>query len=116
MRKLFVLVSCFFMVLNSWAQQIATIEHLKAVINGHNLVVTWNDNSTDSSVYWEVQGSVDGKTFQTVGLVLGAKPGGETEFAFKTECRKMKKGLQFFRVLQIQNDHTAVVYNAVVVK
>ena len=104
------------MFFSARAQQRANVDDLKAIIKGQTLWISWKYNNAPESNYWELQGSADGISFQAIGLVLGAKPGKESEYIFKCNNSKMKKGLKIFRVLQIQNDQTAVVYNAVLIK
>lgn len=108
-------IAFFFLVQMAQAQKMNNIDHLEVSINNKNLYISWNFEGTGSG-YWEVQGSADGKTFQPIGLVLGAKPGTESTFMFKTETKNLKKGLHYFRVLQVQQDQTAIAYTAIAAK
>ncbi|HRD58149.1 MAG TPA: hypothetical protein PK504_08875 [Ferruginibacter sp.] len=66
---------------------------------GENMVISWTENkATDGS--WEVQASIDGKTFETVGLVWGSDPkAARNSFAFKQELIKVQSKYAFYRVL-----------------
>ncbi len=105
-----------FLFFKAEAQQRPNIEEFKANIQGNNLWITWKCANVSEANYWEMQGSADGKSFQAIGLVLGGRPGNETEFIFKCNNSNINKDYKMFRVLQIQKDQTAVVYNAVLVK
>jgi hypothetical protein len=62
-----------------------------------------------------VQSSTDGKTFSTIGLVLGADPKqANNSFIFKQDLRKMKPGRQlFYRILAIDNNDRAYASNVI---
>jgi hypothetical protein len=65
-------------------------------------------------LYWEVQASADGKTFSTIGLVMGADPKAEKGgYAFKQQKNKIKPGMKFFRVLHMETAETAMASNTI---
>lgn len=80
----------------------STISNLKATVVNNNIVINWNVTDEMVSNYCEVQASKDGKTFSTIGLVLGADPSKtDNSFAFKQNISKMKTGQIYYRVVMI---------------
>jgi|GEM_PF-2478211 len=70
---------------------------------GENMVISWTENkATDGS--WEVQASIDGKTFETVGLVWGSDPkAARNSFAFKQELIKVQSKYQ--ELIKVQSKY-----------
>lgn len=78
----------------------SSISNLKATVVNNNIVINWNVTDELVSNYCEVQASKDGKTFSTIGLVLGADPSkNDNSFAFKQNLAKMKAGQVYYRVV-----------------
>jgi hypothetical protein len=90
-------------------QSMGEIKNFQATVENNNLLVNWTAMNGENSNYWEVQGSKDGKSFTTIGLVMGAdeKMEGST-FRFKQQLNKMKPGLIYYRVLHIEKNNTAI--------
>ena len=88
--------------------------NLTANVENKNIVVNWNIPAGTASSYCEVQVSQDGKTFSTIGLVMGADPKqANNSFIFKQELKKIKAGKVFYRVLNVNDNNTAVASNVI---
>jgi hypothetical protein len=80
------------------------------VIN-NAVVMNWSNTSAN---YYEIQASKDGKSFTTIGMVMGADPkGAGNTFSFKQQLAKLKSGKVFYRVLLVSNNLTATATDAV---
>ena len=86
----------------SLAQKSVEITNFKASYENTDLLVKWT--SLLDANYWEVQGSADGKSYTTIGMVMGTDPKGTGSYTFKQKIQKIKPGLIYFRVLHIEND------------
>ena len=90
------------------------ISNLKATVVNNNIVINWNVTDELASNYCEVQASVDGKNFSTIGLVLGADPSKtDNSFAFKQNLSKMKAGQVYYRVVTVGAKDNASASNVV---
>lgn len=90
------------------------ISDIKVAHENNNLIINWNVSKTTVSDYCEVQASTDGKTFFTIGLVLGADPKqNNNSFIFKQNLSKLKAGLVYYRILSVENYTKAFVSNVV---
>ncbi len=116
MKQFIYLMAFACMGLNVNAQETAvpqtTIEGIKATVQSSNLHISWKSNKSETG-YWEVQASRDGKHFTTIGLVMGEDPGIKGSFAFKQQTNKLKPGLAYFRVLQIETAGEALASNTI---
>jgi hypothetical protein len=90
------------------------INGFAAKIENSNLLINWNSSAEGQSNYWEVQGSKDGKTFSTIGIVLGEDPA-EGGYKYKQSIAKVKPGLKYYRVLHIESDEKATASNTTAV-
>ena len=76
--------------------------------------MNWNVADSLASNYCEVQASKDGKSFSTIGIVMGADPSqNNNSFAFKQNLSKMKAGHVYYRVLSIGDNYSASASNIV---
>ncbi|MEJ7626937.1 MAG: hypothetical protein WKF35_08750 [Ferruginibacter sp.] len=91
------------------ANYISLTSSISSGIENQNLMVEWTSDA--SSDYWEVQGSANGKSFITIGMVLGGEPANIKAFTFKQKIQKIKPGLKYFRVLQIKKDSAVELTN-----
>lgn len=105
---------------NSFAQTatpVATVfTNLKASVENNNLVINWNLPENVVSDYCLVQVSFDGKTFSTLGMVMGADPKqANNSFIFKQNMKKMKSGHVYYRVYAVDNagGHTSNIIKSV---
>ncbi|MEO6539238.1 MAG: hypothetical protein ABIT07_12610 [Ferruginibacter sp.] len=90
------------------------IEGLAAKIQDNQLLINWASEDAGANNYWEVQGSRDGKEFSTIGLVLGADPQqGNGTYKFKQQIAKLKSGLKYYRVLNVESNDRATASNTV---
>ena len=91
------------------AQNAPVAQNIKASVVESNLVVTWNEATASDKGSWEVQASVDGASFSTIGLVWGADPSASrNSYAFKQNTNKLPSGYKHFRVLYVaDNNNTA---------
>lgn len=82
--------------------------NLKVALVNNNLVMNWNLPADATVNYCEIQGSEDGKTFTTIGYVMGSNPAQDaTSYIFKQTFAKIKPGKVFFRVLVVGADEKA---------
>jgi hypothetical protein len=84
--------------------------NLTANVENNNLVINWSTLSdAAANGYCEIQASEDGKTFSTIGFVMGADPKlASNSFTFKQNLKKMKPGKVFYRVLNVTENNTVV--------
>ena len=75
---------------------------ITAKIVNKNLVINWSSDATASDT-WEVQASADGKSFTTIGFVLGKSPDEGSELTYKQQVNKLKPGLKYYRVLHVES-------------
>lgn len=81
--------------------------NLKVSVENNSLVMNWNLADAATVNYCEIQGSEDGKTFTTIGYVMGANPAQDNSYSFKQTLSKIKPGKVYFRVLIIGADEKA---------
>ena len=109
---LFILLSLVFSKSFSTTINLADspFSNLTANVENNNLVINWNIITTATSTsYCEVQASEDGKTFSTIGFVMGADPKqSNNSFSFKQNLKKLKPGKVFYRVLNVTENDTVV--------
>ncbi len=120
MKQIIYLLAFAFMSVNTSAQlnisknSPTSIEGLIATLDENNLHIDWKSNKMDDANYWEVQASTDGKSFTTIGLVMGTDPkAARGYYSFKQIKNKIKPGIKFFRVLHIENDDNAMASNTI---
>lgn len=90
------------------------LDSVKATIENNSLVVKWNNTEDSSFKFCEVQGSEDGKSFTTIGYVMGADPKqSDYSYSFKQKLDKLKPGKVYYRVLKITTDDKAIVSDMV---
>ena len=94
---------------------VEAVSNLKASVENDHIIINWNTTDQAGSNYCQVQASTDGKTFKTIGLVLGADPKqSNNSFIFKQDLRKRKSGRQlFYRILAIDNNDRAYASNVI---
>jgi hypothetical protein len=97
-----------------------SLNDIKATTNAGGLTVSIINNavvmnwSNTTASYYEIQASADGKTFTTIGMVIGADPKGDgTTFSFKQQVAKLKPGKPYYRVVLVNTDNTATATQAV---
>jgi hypothetical protein len=120
MKKFYLFTLLSIMTIVSYAQEkseslssVSKMSKVTATVDNNNLLVNWRSVSGEKD-YWEVQGSADGKNFSTIGMVLGENPAAEKPgFNFKMPVGKMKPGLKYFRVLQVDSPETAIASNTI---
>lgn len=89
------------------------ISNLKASVENNRLVINWVVSETTSINNCEVQASTDGKTFSTIGIVMGADPKQANSFSFKQTLNKMKTGKVFYRVVNVETSGRSYTSNVV---
>jgi hypothetical protein len=90
------------------------VSNLKASIENNSLIVNWVAEPASTTQYYEVQASEDGKTFVTIGFVMGVDPKQNNNTCiFKQNVAKLKPGKVFYRVLDVENDGTATISDVV---
>jgi len=88
--------------------------NLKANVENNSLVINWNISPNTLTNYCEVQASEDGKTFSTIGFVMGADPKqGNNSFIFKQSLKKIKPGKVFYRILTVTTNDNAIASDVV---
>lgn len=108
------LVTC--VAANAQKQEEAKVfTNLQVKIENKNLLVEWTGYEAEVSATWQVQASVDGKEFSTIGFVLGAEPKTTNDYKFKQGLSKMKPGLKYYRVLQVLSDDMAIASTTITV-
>lgn len=106
-----ILVVSFSAFSNNISDKTAFSGGLTVEVINNSLVMNWSNTSAN---YYEIQASKDGKTFTTIGMVMGADPkGAGNTFSFKQQMAKLKPGKAYYRVLLINNDQTATATEAV---
>ena len=105
---LFASFSAFF---NNISDKTAFSGGLTVEVINNSLVMNWSNTSAN---YYEIQASKDGKTFTTIGMVMGADPkGAGNTFSFKQQMAKLKPGKVYYRVLLVNADQTLIATPAV---
>lgn len=89
------------------AENPGVISNLKASVQNSNLVINWNAADNGTANHIEIQASEDGKTFSTIGLVLGADPKQANTYTFKQNVSKLKPGRTYYRVLTVDTNSMA---------
>ncbi len=119
MKQFIYLLAFAFMSVNAMAQQNVdskqtSIESLVATLHTTSIQINWKSNITDDANYWEVQASADGKSFSTIGLVMGADPkAAKGSYSFKQITSKIKPGMKYFRVLHMEAADRAMASNTI---
>lgn len=96
---------------NAFAQKVA-IEGVVAKVDHGHLMINWNSNQ-EANAYWQVQGSVDGKNYSTIGFVMGNDPAAQNSFKFKQPLAKIKPGLKYYRVLLMEDAENGIASNTI---
>ena len=82
--------------------------NLTASIVNDNIQVNWNMPANINVNYCAVQASSDGKTFSTIGYVMGPNPkAGNNTYTFKQLLAKIKPGLTYYRVINVAENEAA---------
>lgn len=90
------------------------VSNLQASVENNRIIIHWNTTDVAASNYCQVQASTDGKTFTTIGLVMGADPKQtDNSFMFKQELKKMKPGQSFYRILAVDSNNRAYASNVI---
>lgn len=89
------------------------ITNLKASVENNRLLINWVISENITSANCEVQASTDGKTFSTIGIVMGADPKQASSFCFKQNINKIRSGKVFYRVINLEADGKASTSNIV---
>jgi hypothetical protein len=111
MKKLFCTIAVIMVIGSSAiAQDKVTsknpVSGLKAELVKNNLELSWQGSMQEGSgTYWQVEGSLDGKTFNTIGYVWGSENG---NCLFRQNASKLKRGLVYYRVLNVKDAGTAI--------
>lgn len=93
------------------------VNNLKLSVENNSLTMNWVVADVAASNYCEVQASVDGKTFSTIGLVMGADPKQtNNNYSYKQGLKKLKPGHVFYRVLNIGTDGKAYASDVIAVR
>lgn len=104
-------ITLSFTAFSASAPKRVTAGGLTVEVINNALVMNWSNTSAN---YYEIQASKDGKTFTTIGMVMGADPkGAGNTFSFKQQVAKLKPGKVFYRVLLVNNNLTATATDAV---
>ncbi len=85
---------------------------LTASADNRNVYLEWKGESTTDS-YWVVEGGRSVAEMNVVGYVMGADP--KAGFRFKQELGRMKKGLKYFRVVEMRSERAIAASNVVMV-
>jgi hypothetical protein len=88
------------------------IEGISAKIEKGDLMINWTGNQS-SEGYWQVQGSTDGKSYTTIGMVMGQDPAKQNAFKFKQPVAKLKPGMKYYRVLLMESAETGIASNSI---
>ncbi len=89
----------------------STIGNLKAEIVKNNLELSWQGNIQENAgAYWQVEGSLDGKTFKTIGYVWGSENG---SCLFRQSSNSLTKRFIYYRVLTVKDSETAIASHTV---
>ena len=108
MRQLIYTIAALLLIsLNANAQKTEKLSDMKITgftgkIENQKLSLQWNLTSSENADYCEVQGSEDGIKYTTIGLVVGEDPNEKGSFRYRHEMKKIRPGLKYFRVLQIE--------------
>lgn len=75
------------------------ITNFKVYENNDQLFIDWQTDGVVEANYWQVQRSVDGKTFTTIAIVLGPDPRqGTNRYQYKTKMRKRGESNMIYRL------------------
>ena len=89
-------------------------QNLAVAATSTHLELTWQTSNNAPANYWEVQGSADGKSFSTIGLVLGGKEGTAiTTYNFRQTTKNIRPGFKYYRVLHIASETNAIASSVV---
>lgn len=117
MKQFLILIAFAIINVNAKAQsnnEVASIQQLKVTIQNGQLLMNWQSANEINDDNFEIQASLDGKTFTTIGYVMGSNPkGAKGTYTFKQTISKMKAGFQQFRVLQQLTTETALASEAI---
>lgn len=81
-----------------------TISKLLVYEKDNRLFIDWATDGTAKTNYWEVQGSVDGKRFSTLAIVMGPDPGKAGEqYEYKGKIDTQNQAA-YYRVVHVQED------------
>ena len=90
------------------SNEIVEVKDFTVVKGNTNLLINWKSNVPNNNDTWEVQGSLDGKVYRTIGLVMGADPKNPEVFAFKQKLQKIKPGFIYYRVKHLDANVVSV--------
>jgi hypothetical protein len=115
MKQFFLLTIFFgFASTATIAQTAPVATNIKASVVNNDLLVTWNEANATEAGSWEVQGSTDGQSFATIGLVWGADPKATNHsFAFKQKNYKTQSKYKYYRVLYVADASNTIASNAI---
>lgn len=125
MKTTFTYLRCIIVVLffsityiNSFSQaanaEKAFVTDLTVAVENNQVLVNWVIPDVSTSNYCEVQSSLDGKTFSTIGMVMGADPRQTNNgYAFKQGLKKLKQGRVYYRVLNVGTNGKAYASNVI---
>ncbi|MFN8251353.1 MAG: hypothetical protein U0V75_05670 [Ferruginibacter sp.] len=86
----------------------SVFNNLTVSVVDNNIQVNWNMPADAAVNYCAVQASTDGKTFSTIGYVMGPNPkAGNNTYTFKQQLAKIKPGLTYYRVLNMGENENA---------
>lgn len=107
----------FILVINSGVNAqtnlpVTEIKDVKVFVENKDLHLSWSSDAHGTDKYWEVQGSSDGKSFTSIGIVLGADPA-TGNYQFKQPVAKIKTGYKYYRVLHIESEDMATASNTI---
>lgn len=110
--KAFLLLAFSFLFSASFSRNIkfdtSVFNNLTVSIVDNNIQVNWNMPADATVNYCTVQASTDGKTFSTIGYVMGPNPkAGNNTYTFKQQLAKIKPGFTYYRVLNVGVNETA---------
>ncbi len=94
------------------------VNNLKASVENDRLFINWNVTEVATTTnYCQVQASIDGTNFSTIGLVMGADPKQTNNgFSFKQNLSKMKPGMQYYRILTVDANNMVSTSNVIAAK
>lgn len=91
-----------------------SVNKLTAAVVNNNVLVNWEMPSAANTNYCAVQASADGKSFTTIGFVMGPNPKStDNTYTFKQQLAKIKPGMNYYRVLNIGANDMATASAAV---
>ncbi len=102
------LLAAFILVLstaNAQTNDLISVKNFKITQTSTRQFIEWSTDAESPSSYWRVQASKDGKTFTTIGLVLGADPRQEG-YKYIFVQPKESKPKKFYRLSHVDKDGT----------